>query len=428
MPQKKISRRDFVASGAAAGTAAFMARVPLVHAGQSTPTLKAGLIGCGGRGKGAAGNFLAAAPNVQITALADVFEDRVKSVGRELEGTEGFKVTPENCFTGLDAYKKVLESGVDVVLLATSPGFRPLHFAAAVEAGKHVFMEKPVAVDPAGVRKVIEVGKKAREKELAVLAGTQYRHQKSFIETIKRVHDGWIGEIVAGRAYYNTGLPWAPKARRPNESDMEWQIRNWLFYDWLSGDHIVEQHIHTIDVTDWVMNARPVRAVAVGGRQTRVGEQWGNVYDHFCVDYEYPKGVHVTSMCRQWPGCPGQVAAYFRGTKGEVDVYNGVIRGEKNWSFEDEFKEKPSIAKAYVQEHTDWIESIRAGKPINEATQVAESSLTAILGREAAYTGKAIAWADLATAELDLSPPKYEFGPNPVRPMPIPGKPREGIK
>ncbi|MFN3485778.1 MAG: Gfo/Idh/MocA family protein, partial [Planctomycetota bacterium] len=413
MPRKNMSRRQFVATGAAAGAATWLSQVPLVHAGQSTPTLKAGLIGCGGRGKGAAGNFLAAAPNVQITALADVFEDRVKSVGRELAGTEGFKVSPENCFTGLDAYKKVLDSGVDVVLLATSPGFRPIHFAAAVEAGKHVFMEKPVAVDPVGARKVIEIGKKAREKGLGVLAGTQYRHQKSFIETIKRVHDGWIGEILSGRAYYNTGLPWSPRARRPHESEMEWQIRNWLFYDWLSGDHIVEQHIHTIDVTDWVMNARPVRAAAVGGRQTRMGEQWGNVYDHFCVDYEYPKGVHVMSMCRQWPGCPGLVGAFFTGTKGEVDVYAGVIRGEKNWSFEDEFKEKPSIGKAYVQEHTDWIESIRAGKPINESAQVAESTLTAILGREAAYTGKVIAWADLAAAELDLSPPKYEFGPNP---------------
>jgi predicted dehydrogenase len=426
MPNE-VTRRDFVKAGGAA-TAAFLAQAPLVHAGQSTPTLKAGLIGCGGRGSGAAENFLNSAPNLQLVAMADVFKDRLDASRKQLAGTEGFKVDDAHAFFGLDAYQKLIASEVDVVLLATPPGFRPIHFAAAVDAGKHCFMEKPVAVDPAGVRKVIEYGKKAAEKKLAVLTGTQYRHQKSFIETVKRVHGGQIGEILGGRAYYNTGIPWAPKARKPNESDVEWQLRNWLYYDWLSGDHITEQHIHTIDVTDWVMNARPVNAVATGGRQTRTGEQWGNVYDHFTVDYEYPGGKHVMSMARQWPGCPGNVNAYFVGTKGDVDVYSGVIRGEKPWSFEDEFKEKPSIAKAYIQEHTDWVESIRSGKPMNEAHRTAESTLTAILGREAAYTGKVIKWDEILSAELDLSPPEYKLGPNLVRPMPIPGKPRDGIK
>src|SRR5262245_55396651 len=216
---KEVTRRDFVKTGSAA-TAAFLAQVPLVHAGQNTPTLKAGLIGCGGRGSGAAENFLNSAPNLQMIAMADVFKERLDSSRKQLAGTEGFKVENDFAFSGLDAYQKLLASPVDVVLLATPPGFRPIHFAAAVDAGKHCFMEKPVAVDPAGVRKVMEYGKKAADKKLAVLTGTQYRHQKSFMETIKRVHGGQIGEITGGRAYYNTGIPWAPKARKPGESDM----------------------------------------------------------------------------------------------------------------------------------------------------------------------------------------------------------------
>jgi predicted dehydrogenase len=415
----KVTRRDFVK---AAGGAALLAQAPLVHARGQEQTIKAGLIGCGGRGTGAAENCLGSAPNVQLVAMADMFKDRLQASARQLSGVDGFKVQEDRMYAGLDAYKDLIDkAGVDLVLMATPPGFRPIHFAYAVEAGKHCFIEKPCGVDPVGCRKVIETGKKAAEKKLAVVAGTQYRHQVSFMETIKRVHDGAIGRITGGRAYYNTGTLWS-KPRRPNETDVEWQMKNWLYFDWLSGDHFVEQHIHTIDVTDWVMNGHPEKAIGIGGRQVRTGDQFGNVYDHFAVDYEYAGGVHVTSMARQFANCAGLVGAFFTGTEGEVDVYNGVITGKNAWKFPD----KPNIGKAYVQEHTDLIASIRSGKPLNESERVADSTLTAIMGRESAYTGKALSWQEMKESTLDLSPPQpLALGPNPVRPVPMPGKPRE---
>jgi predicted dehydrogenase len=316
----------------------------------------------------------------------------------------------------------MLDAPIDLVLLATPPGFRPMHFAAAVEAGKHTFMEKPCAVDPVGVRKVIETGEKAKAKKLAVLPGTQYRHQVSFIETVKRIHAGEIGQIRSGRAYYNSGTLW-DKPRTKGMSEMEWQLRNWLYFDWLSGDQPVEQHIHTIDVTDWVMGAHPVRATATGGRQVRTGDKFGNVYDHFTIDYEYPGGVHVMSMCRQMANVSNHVGAYFEGTKGNAAVYQASLKGingAPDWKYDGEI----SIGKAYVQEHTDLIKSIRAGQPVNEARRIAETTLTAILGREAAYTGKTLTYDEVMKSDLDLSPEKYEMGDNPVRPVPMPGQER----
>jgi myo-inositol 2-dehydrogenase/D-chiro-inositol 1-dehydrogenase len=416
-----VTRRDFVKTGSLT-TAGLMAGVPLVHARGQEQTIKIGLVGCGGRGTGAAENCLNAAPNVQITALGDVFDDKIKGSKRTLSKHPGYKVSDENSFSGMDAYKKVVDSGVDLVLLATPPGFRAMHFAYAIEKGVHAFVEKPVAVDPVGVRTFIELGRKAKEKKLACVAGTQYRHQASFIETIKRIHDGAIGEIVSGRAVYNTGTLWS-RGRKEEWSDFEWQLRMWIYYDWLSGDQPVEQHIHTIDVTDWAMGARPERAVATGGRQVRVEEQFGNVYDHFTIDYEYPGGKHVMSMCRQMANTANHVGCYISGTKGEADIYKATIKdyaGKELWKYGGEI----SIAKAYVQEHTDLVNSIRAGNPLNEAEQVALSTLTAILGREAAYTGKVIEQKDMLASDLDLSPPRYEFGPNPVRPVPMPGRER----
>jgi predicted dehydrogenase len=414
-----VTRRDFVKGGSAA---AFLSQVPLVHAGGQEATVKIGLVGCGGRGTGAAENCLASSPNVQLIAMADMFKDRMDTSRKLLSEKDGYKVKDDLTFTGFDAYKKILDTPIDLVLLATPPGFRPIHFAAAVEAGKHVFMEKPCAVDPVGVRKVIETGEKAKAKKLAVLPGTQYRHQVSFVETVKRIHGGAIGEIRSGRAYYNSGTLW-DKPRTKGMSEMEWQLRNWLYFDWLSGDQPVEQHIHTIDVTDWVMNAHPVRAVATGGRQVRTGEKFGNVYDHFTIDYEYPGGVHVMSMCRQMANVANHVGAYFEGTKGSAAVYAAKIKGiggAPDWAFDGEI----SIGKAYVQEHADLIKSIRAGQPVNEARRIAETTLTAIMGREAAYTGKVVTWDEMTKSDLDLSPEKYEMGDNPVRPVPMPGQDR----
>ena len=421
-----VSRRRFVQSTAAASAVAAVgcspslaSQAPLVHVRGQETTIKIGLVGCGGRGTGAAENCLASSENVQLTALGDMFPDRIKGSQRTLSKLTGYKVTPESIFTGWDAYKKVVDSGVDLVLFATPPGFRPIHLAYAIQQGKHAFIEKPCAVDPVGVRKVIELGKKAAEKKLAVVAGTQYRHQTSFIETIKRIHDGQIGEVIGGRAYYNAGTLWK-RDRKPEMSDMEYQLRMWIYYDWLGGDQPVEQHIHTIDVTNWAMGGNPVRALATGGRQVRVEPEFGNVYDHFTIDYEYPNGRHVMSMCRQMANVDNLVGAYFVGTKGEADVYKAEIKGEKPWKYEGEI----SIAKAYIQEHADLIASIRNGKPLNECEHVAQSTLTAILGRESAYTGKSISWEDMQKSDLDLSPEKYEFGANTVRPVPKPGTER----
>ena len=419
-----ITRREFVKTGTAA-TASFLSTVPLVHAAgqQNNQTIKIGLVGCGGRGSGAAENCLASAQGVQLIALGDMFPDRIKGAQRTLSKLQGYKVTDDMVFTGWDAYKKVCDSDVDLVLFATPPGFRPIHLAYAIEKGKHAFIEKPCAVDPVGVRKVLDLGKKAKEKKLAVVAGTQYRHQLSFMETIQRIHDGQIGEVLGGRAYYNAGALWK-RDRKPEMSEMEYQLRMWIYYDWLSGDQPVEQHIHTIDVTDWAMNARPARAVATGGRQVRVEPEFGNVYDHFTIDYEYPGGKHVMSMCRQMANVANHVGAYFVGTKGEADVYKAEIKGEKPWRYLDTPGTEISIAKAYIQEHTDLIASIRAGQPLNEAEHVAHSTLTAILGREAAYTGKVVTWEEMMASDLDLSPEKYEFGPNVARPVPKPGTER----
>jgi len=423
----RLTRRDFLRGGTAAGAWALAgcAGRPEIVPMADVPPIRVGLVGCGGRGKGAAENCLNAAPNVELVALADLFENRLAQARRVFAAMNhpGVKLDDGRCFSGFDAHRKLLECGVDLVLLATLPGFRPGHFAEAVDAGKHVFMEKPVAVDPAGVRRVVETGRKAEAKKLSVVAGTQYRHQKSFLETIRRVREGAIGEIVAGRIYYNTGATWL-YARQADQSDTEWQIRNWKYFDWLSGDHIVEQHVHTIDVMCWVMGGPPVGAVGVGGRQVRVGPEYGNIYDHFGTDYEFRSGRHVMSLCRQMANTATHVGAVFEGTRGTADIYRGMIRGQNPWSFEEAFGEKPSIAGAYVQEHADLVGSIRGGAPLNEAPQVAESTLAAILGREAAYTGKALTWEEMERSDLDLSPPRLEFGPLPVRPVPMPGKNR----
>jgi predicted dehydrogenase len=402
--------------------------LPAVHVRGQEPTLKVGLIGCGGRGTGAADNVLDSSENVQIIALADLFEDRLKKCRAQIAAKTdadgrphpGVKIQDEFCFTGMDAYKKILDSGIDYVMLAQPPGFRPLHFAQAVDAGKHIFFEKPVAVDPVGVRKIIDWGEKAREKKLGILPGTQSRHTPRIQETVKRIHDGAIGEILSGRIYFNTGYLWN-YPRREGMSDLEWQIRNWYYFDWLSGDHIVEQHVHQHDATDWVLGAHPIRATAVGGRQMRTEELFGNIYDHFFVDYEYPNGVHVESMCRQWNGTPGEVGAIFHGTLGTAYVQgprSGTITGKNAWRFEPPGKE----TNGQILEHRDLIASIRAGKPLNEARRIAETTLTSILGREAAYTGKVVDYAELMKSPLDLSPASYEFGPHPVRPVRIPGK------
>jgi predicted dehydrogenase len=414
-----IGRRGVLKAGVATSLAA--ARIPFVHTGVQD-TIQVGLIGCGGRGTGAAQNSLESAPNIKLIALADLFPDRLDKCRTSLKklAHPGYEVNDANCFTGLDAYRRVLDSPVDIVLLTQPPGFRPHHFEAAIDAGKHVFFEKPVAVDSWGVRKVIEIGEKAREKKLAVVPGTQSRHSPKIRETVKRVHDGAIGRIVEGRIYFNTGWLWHHGREEGWKDDWHYQVRNWYYFDWLSGDHIVEQHVHQHDMANWVMQANPVRAMGVGGRQQRVEEKWGNIYDHFAIDYEYPGGVHVHSMCRQWLKCDGKTGCEFIGTKGTADIMKGIITGENAWRWE------AKEVQAQVQEHTDLVESIRKKEPLNMARRIAESSMVSILGREAAYTGAVIKWDDIMKANHRLGPDDWTK-PTDYKPLPVPvpgGKPR----
>ncbi|KAA3605201.1 MAG: gfo/Idh/MocA family oxidoreductase [Planctomycetota bacterium] len=406
------SRRQFLA-GSAAGAAAL--HLPKSVFRSSTETLKIGLIGCGGRGSGAAQNCVAAAPGMELHAMGDVFADHLNgSKARLAKGLgEAFKVTEETSFVGFDAYQKVLACDVDLVILATPPGFRPVHLRAAVEAGKHVFMEKPVAVDPSGIRSVIESGEMAKQKGLGIVAGTQRRHDPVYIETMRRIHDGAIGELVAAQCYWNQGGLWM-KQRKPEWSDMEWQLRNWLYFTWLSGDHIVEQHIHNIDVLNWAFQGHPVKAMGMGGRQVRTDPAYGHIFDHFAVEFEYENGARVLSMCRQIDNCANRVSERVVGTGGSSNC-NGRILGDSWWRFRGQ-KVNP-----YQQEHTDLIESIRAGTPLNEAKQVAESTMTAILGRMSAYSGKEITWQRGMESTMNLVPESLQFGDVTVADIALPG-------
>jgi len=418
-PVPDFSRRDFVHTTAAA-TAAIAFPLPLTRRRALDP-IRVGVVGCGGRGTGAAVDCIHADTGVQVVALGDLFPDRIaearaavaKLAAEDPAVLAGFQVTDDRVFSGFDAYQRVIEADVDLVILATPPGFRPTHLAAAIAAGRHVFMEKPVAVDPTGVRSVLATTEIARQKGLAIVAGTQRRHHAGYRAVIERVHGGAIGDLVSGQVFWNQLGLWH-KPRLPEWSDTEWQIRNWLYFTWLSGDHIVEQHIHNLDVANWVLGAHPVRAVGVGGRQWRTDAAFGHIYDHFAVEFEYPGGQRVQSMCRQIDGTAPFVGERFEGTKGATDA-RSAIEGAAPWTAEG------VAPNPYVQEHADLIGSIRAGKPLNEGQQVAESTLTAIMGREATYTGQVIGWDELLISTQDLTPPALGFGPMAVPPVAMPG-------
>jgi predicted dehydrogenase len=364
---------------------------------------------------------MTADPGVKIVSMGDLFKDRVNSSREELLKQEGFKdrvdVPDDRVFTGFDAYKKVLDSGVDLVILATSPHFRPIHFEAAVKAGKHIFFEKPVAVDPAGIRRVMAAADQADAKKLCVVTGTQRRHSAEYLAAMDRIKQGAIGKIVSARCYWNQGGLWV-KPHQPDWSDMEWQIRNWLYFTWLSGDHIVEQHVHNLDVMNWAIGSHPLKASGMGGRQVRTGPEYGNIFDHFAIEYEYLGGIHGLSMCRQIDGTDGKVEEDFVGTDGRLHTRPGFAQteGKTNWKWDG------PDPLPYVQEHKDLLAAIRSGKHVNEAHRVAESTLTAIMGRMAAYTGKVVTWEQALNSKLDLSPPSYEFGPLPVAAVAVPGK------
>jgi predicted dehydrogenase len=414
------TRRDFLRNSTAAVFASTIAtrlgNVPYVHAAGSD-MIRVGLIGCGGRGTGAADQVVRAAPNVKLIAMGDAFKDRLDESRQTLTKQHGDKidVPGDRCFVGFDAYQKVIASDINYVILATPPGFRPGHLKAAVEAGKNIFTEKPVAVDGPGIRTCLETYEEAKAKGLFIGAGTQRHHQTGYLETLKQIHGGAIGEIVAARCYWNQGSIWK-KDRQPAWSDMEYQMRNWYYYTWLCGDHIVEQHVHNLDVINWAMQAHPVRALGMGGRQVRTGPEYGHIYDHFTVDYEYENGVHMMSMCRQIDNCDNSVSEALVGTKGTCQVNRYTIKGEKNWRFPGKDND------AYLQEHTDLIESIRSAKPVNELKNVAESTLTAIMGRMSAYTGKMVTWDEALNSHEDLFPKELTWGKMPFPTVAMPGQ------
>jgi predicted dehydrogenase len=418
--KSNISRRDFAKVSAAAG---FAIAAGKAHAADvNADTLKVGLIGCGGRGTGAAINMLEGNPNVILTALADVFEDKVKGTFRNIKNHENpavskkFAVEEEQCFWGLDGYQKLLNTDIDIVIHATTPYARPGHIEAAVNAGKHIFTEKPVAVDPAGIRQFIAASKKAKEKGLSLVSGTQRRHQKEYIETIKRIHDGAIGEIRSLRAYWCGGLPWA-RDRQPGQSDLEYWIRNWYGLCWMCGDNIVEQHVHNLDVCNWVMGGPP-RAVYVGsgGRTWKpADEKFGDIYDHFSCEYVYESDfgdVFMSSFSRHWSKSAGGVFEDIIGTKGRS---NGIRIGD--WKGE-------TGINPYVQEHINLVASITGTGPyLNEGVRVAESTMTAIMGRMAAYTGQRYTFQSALNSDLDIVPKNLSFDKKyPVGPVPAPGK------
>lgn len=413
------SRREFIKTSAAAagGLAAALGRLPAVDAAGSDE-IRIGIIGCGDRGTGAVDNAFESSPGVKLVAMGDVFQDRLDQSLAYLTKTSPDKVdVPESHrFIGFDAYEKVLASDVNYVILTTPPGFRAMHLKAAVAAGKNIFAEKPVGVDGPAIRSVLESYEEANKKGLAVGVGTQRRHQTGYLETMKRLEDGAIGRLTGGRVYWNQGSIWV-KPRQPGQTDMQYQLRNWYYFTWICGDHIVEQHVHNLDVANWAMGSHPVSAVGLGGRQVRTGPDFGNIFDHFAIDYEYDGGVHVASYCRQMDGCQDDVSEAFAGTKGFCQANRYTITGENAWKLSGKDN------KPYVQEHADLISAIRAGKPYNELKRVAESTLTAILGRMAAYTGQRVTWDEALNSKESLMPPEFSWdAPLAVAPVAMPGQ------
>ena len=417
------SRRAFLRTSSTvavgAGIATNLVVPKFAHGdGDNTGTIKVGLIGCGGRGSGAANNAIQADANCQLFALADVFEDRLQERRNLLaKGGERLAVADDMCFTGFDAYKHLLATDVDVVLLATPPHFRPEHFRACVEAGKHTFVEKPIAVDAPGVRSVIESSKLARKKNLSVVSGFMWRHDHGMVETHKRIMDGAIGDIVAIQADYPTGTLWH-RGDDPAWSRMEYQMRNWYYYTWLSGDHNVEQHVHNLDLISWLLDdATPVRSFGVGGRQQRTDAKFGNIYDHHSVVYEFENGVRAFSSTRQQDGCSSGfngVDEYVMGTKGHALLQKGRIDGETPWRFRGA---KPN---AHQLEHDKLFAGIRTGNLINEGVRMANSTMIAIMGRMCTYTGQTLSWDQCINSNERLGPDKYEWGDAPEAKVAIP--------
>ena len=363
--------------------------------------LKAGVSGCGGRGSGAAFNFLEAGNGVTIVALGDTFQERIDDLAGKLKKEKNIDIP---------AYKQVIDSGVDVVIIATPPVFRPIHFQYATEKGKHSFLEKPICVDPVGYRTIMATAKQAQAKNLCVITGTQRHHQRSYVESYKKIMEGAIGEITGGVVYWNQSMLWY-RDRQKEWNDCEYMIKDWVNWKWLSGDHIVEQHVHNIDVFTWFSGLKPVKAVGFGSRQRRIT---GDQYDNFSIDFTMENGIHLHSMCRQIDGCATNVSEFIQGTKGSWNSATMEIKdnaGNVVWKYDGEAeKANTKQQNPYVLEHVNWINLIRSGKSIDQASETAVANMAAIMGRESAYTGAETTWDAMTASPIDYTPKDLNLG------------------
>ena len=447
MANKEMNRRDFLqATGmlgvGLVGTSALLSscgkkttNTPLREAGtyyipnladkaDNGKEIRLGVVGCGGRGSGAVDNVFASADGIKVVALGDTCADRMGGLREEIKNLHGQEVPEEMCFLGFDAYKKVIDAGVDYVILATPPAFRPEHYKYAVEKGVHCFLEKPLCVDPKGYRTVMAAAKQAQAKNLVTVCGTQRHHQREYVAAYQKISEGIIGEITGGNVYWNQPMLWY-RNREKGWSDMEWMIRDWVNWTWLSGDHIVEQHVHNIDVFLWMTGLKVKSATAVGSRQRRIT---GDQFDNFSVDFECENGVHFHSMCRQIDGCSNGIGEIIYGTKGSWNSFDHEIKdlnGNVIWKYDKEADEKKfALHDPYTLEHVDGINHIRRGEGHDEATGCAISCLAGIMGREAAYTGKTITWDEMSQSELSLVPENPQMGPMDMSKykVPVPGE------
>lgn len=426
------TRRNFLKKGSlATGLVLLSPNIPAVHAAGSD-VVKIALSGCGGRGTGAAADAMSNKVGVQVRliALHDAFPERLEASYQALKGRFGDQVDvpPERRFTDLDGYQKLMETDADIVLLCSPPGFRPIHYEAAVKAGKHVFMEKPLAVDAPGVRRIMATNEEAKKKGLRVAVGHHLRHEVKHKEMIRRIWDGEIGRIKYMRAYFNSSGVWV-RPRKPGQTEMQYQVNNWYYFTWLSGDHIVEQHVHDLDVLNWMMgNKHPVSAQGMGGRQFRIGKDYGEIYDHHAVEFTYEDGTRAYSYCRHIPGCWDSFSEHAHGTKGYVS-----IEGHGHAIIHVEGKEPVRVERGpdgHQLEWNDFLAALQAGQPYNEVDHTVLGTMTAILGRMATYSGQIVTWDEAINSKVDLSPSGYTWdstpqpkpGPDGIYPCAMPGQ------
>jgi len=407
----KRTRRDFLETSVkVAGTGALLSALPIsmsAYAG-AAGEIKVAVVGCGGRGTGAAMQAIEADPDVRLVAMAEVFGDRLeqsyKNLMERYQGKNKVLVTNATKFVGFDAYKKAIDMA-DVVILTTPPGFRPLHFEYAVQQGKHVFMEKPVATDVVGIKRVLEAGKMARQKKLNVVVGLQRHYQKNYRKVEQLIKEGKVGDLVSGQVYWNSAGVWV-RPRKEAQTELEYQMLNWYYFTWICGDHILEQHIHNIDVANWFLGANPVSAQGMGGRETRKGKDHGHIFDHHFVEFVYPQGQVISSQCRHQRGCMNRVEEVFQGTKGNILVNSGNRALVKGYGGSDilDYKGENDI-NPYQQEHNELFAAIKAGEHRLDNTEYgANSTMTAILGRMATYSGQQITWDEAMATNLKLVP------------------------